>query len=89
MISDLPSALNTPNLRGRNEEMKEMKELGAPIEYCPISRSYFYNKDCKLILDFVGDGQNLKGGEKIFAFSHDSSMAGVDSITLGSQAIET
>ena len=53
-----------------------------------LGRSYFYNKACKLILDFVEDGRNLKGGEKIFDFSGHSSMAGVTSITFLSQPIE-
>jgi predicted DNA-binding transcriptional regulator YafY len=35
------------------KDMKEMRELGAPIKYSQENRSYFYTNDCKLILDFI------------------------------------
>lgn len=43
-------------------ELKEMRELGAPIEYCTVTKSYFYSKDCRLILDFVESGRLIRGG---------------------------
>ena len=49
-------------------ELKEMKELGAPIEYCTRSRSYCYITKCRLVLDFKDDGGGIKGGQKYFDF---------------------
>jgi hypothetical protein len=32
------------------ENIREMKELGAMIEYCPFRRSYFYTEEFKVII---------------------------------------
>lgn len=34
------------------QDLKELKELGAAIEYSFNSRSYYYGEECKIILDF-------------------------------------
>lgn len=48
------------------EELKEMKTLGAPIQYCHTRRSYFYEQDGKLVIDFTAEGRIVKGGLNIF-----------------------
>lgn len=35
------------------QHLKEMREIGAPISYSPIKRSYYYSHDCRFIIDFV------------------------------------
>ncbi len=44
-------------------ELKEMRELGAPIQYCSMTRTYYYSKNCRLILDFAEEGRMLQGGK--------------------------
>jgi len=44
-------------------ELKEMRQLGAPIQYCSVTKTYFYSKDCRLILDFVEEGRMIRGGK--------------------------
>jgi Mn-dependent DtxR family transcriptional regulator len=67
------------------QDLKEMRTLGAPIDYCPKRKSYFYEKEGKLVLDFATEGQALKGGQNIFEnFTH-SSMAGEIHFILAAQ----
>jgi hypothetical protein len=42
-------------------DLKELKELGAPIEYSSIRRSYFYTDKCELNLNFR---KNTVGGTR-------------------------
>jgi predicted DNA-binding transcriptional regulator YafY len=42
------------------QDLKEYKELGAPVEYCHFSQSYYYTKPCGVILDF--EGRKVYGG---------------------------
>jgi hypothetical protein len=42
------------------KELKEMKVLGAPIEYSPEKESYFYYKNCKMILNFIDESEETK-----------------------------
>ena len=70
-------------------ELKEMRELGAPIEYCSVTRSYYYLKNCRLILDFKAEGKVLKGGRKYFdSFTHSDNI-GVLGFTFGLQVFES
>ena len=48
------------------QDLKEMKELGAPIQFCPIRRTYYYEKKGQLTVDFVTEAHSLKGGENFF-----------------------
>lgn len=48
------------------QDLKEMRALGAPIDYCPKRKSYFYGKEGKLVLDFTNEGQAVKGGQNFF-----------------------
>jgi hypothetical protein len=67
------------------QDLKEMRALGAPIDYCQKRKSYFYEKEGKLVLDFAAEGQSLKGGQNIFEnFTH-SSMAGVPRFILAAR----
>jgi len=51
-------------------ELKEMKELGAPIEYCPTRKSYIYNSEVRLLFTFQQkDFNEIKGGQNIFDHS--------------------
>ena len=56
------------------QDLKEMKELGAPIEYCATRKSYIYNTEAKLIFTFQQNLSQIKGGQNIFS---NSSIAGV------------
>ena len=58
-------------------ELKEMKELGAPIDYCSSTRSYYYVKSCRLVLDFKEEG-GLKGGRNNFGKQLHSDTIGVE-----------
>ncbi len=51
------------------DELKEMKELGAPLEYCQTRKSYIYNAETKLIVVFQKDLKEVKGGQNIFIHS--------------------
>jgi hypothetical protein len=62
------------------QDLKEMKELGAPIEYCTKRKAYCYKKDCRLILDFK-ESTHLKGGNGCFSEFEDSSTTGVLNVT--------
>lgn len=70
-------------------ELKEMKELGAPIDYSPSTRSYYYVKNCRLVLDFRGEGQALKGGRNTLTNFHCSDNIGVTLSTFTSQVFES
>lgn len=60
------------------EDIKEMKELGAPIVYCTTRKSYIYNGEAKLIFTFKTGGlDGMKGGKNIFC---DSSISGVEAV---------
>lgn len=48
------------------QDLKEMKELGAPVNYCHISRSYLYTRDCGVILNFKSG--NIYGGMQVDEF---------------------
>ena len=48
------------------QDLKEMKELGAPVNYCQISRSYEYTRECGVILDF--GKSKIYGGNNITDF---------------------
>ena len=42
------------------QDLKELREMGAPIEYCKITRSYIYTKPCQPILSF--NEKSIQGG---------------------------
>lgn len=50
------------------EYLKEMKELGAPIEYCKFRRSYYYDHETELKMCFIQkelnkrEAENYRGG---------------------------
>lgn len=48
------------------DELKEMKELGAPIEYCPTRKSYIYSAEASLTFTFRSDFKQIKGGQNIY-----------------------
>jgi predicted DNA-binding transcriptional regulator YafY len=48
------------------KELKEMKVLGAPIEYSHERKSYFYSKNCKMVLDFIEASEARKENENVF-----------------------
>lgn len=43
------------------QDLKELKDLGAPVEYDPLRKSYYYSEKCKLILDFK-ENRSTTGG---------------------------
>ena len=49
------------------QELKELKELGAPVLYCHISQSYHYIRECRVILDF--ESSKVLGGMQVAEFS--------------------
>jgi hypothetical protein len=59
------------------QDLKEMKELGAQVEYCSIRESYYYINNCRLVINFINEGQRIKGGKNISNFFSHSSIAGV------------
>jgi len=50
------------------QDLKEMKELGAPIQYCPLRKSYIYESEGRLTIDFMSEGRSIKGGGSVFDF---------------------
>src|SRR5688572_25468499 len=44
------------------QDIKEMKQLGAPIAYCATRRSYYYERNCRLVFDFAQEGHEIIGG---------------------------
>ncbi len=63
------------------QDLKEMKELGAPIEFSPHRGSYIYENEGHIIVDFVKEGHRLKGGKNIFNLFYHSSITGVPHFT--------
>jgi hypothetical protein len=59
------------------QDIKELRELGAPIEFCPIRKSYIYTTECSLSLSFLEHSESLKGGKNNFEFFDQSSMTGL------------
>jgi hypothetical protein len=51
-------------------DLNEMRALGAPIQYCSTRKSYFYELEGKLVIDFSTGGKAVKGGQGIFDKSH-------------------
>lgn len=45
------------------QDLKEMKELGVPISFCSVRKSYFYEKEGGLIVDFIEQGKKINGGK--------------------------
>jgi hypothetical protein len=65
------------------QDVKELREMGAPIEYCPINQSYVYSKPCLLNIDLG----RLKGGTNIFN-GYCQSRYNLDSLLVTSHEIE-
>jgi hypothetical protein len=40
------------------DDIREMRELGATIEFCRHSNSYVYTGNCKLILKFISSNES-------------------------------
>lgn len=57
------------------DELKEMKELGAPIEYCPTRKSYVYSAEARLTFTFQSDFKQIKGGKNNFCHSSITGVA--------------
>lgn len=57
------------------EDLNDMKDLGAPIEYCSQRKSYIYQSETHFLIVFQKEGSLLKGGKNIL---HDSSITGVE-----------
>jgi hypothetical protein len=45
-------------------ELKEMRELGAPIQYCQTRKTYFYENEGELTISFK-TSSFIKGGTKL------------------------
>lgn len=58
------------------QDLKELRELGAPIEFCPINKSYLYTKKCTLSIDFL-EADSIRGGKNNLENFHQSSIAGL------------
>lgn len=71
------------------QDLKEMKELGAYVEYCPVRKSYYYRNDGRFVINFIMEGQTIKGGQNILDFYTDSSTTGVVGCTLEVQMVES
>ncbi len=68
------------------QDLKEMKELGAPIEYCNARKSYIYSTKAKLIFTFKQDFKEIKGGQNFFRHS---SITGVANSKFALQGFES
>ncbi|MDZ4810483.1 MAG: HTH domain-containing protein [Bacteroidota bacterium] len=55
------------------QDVKELRELGAPIAYCYTSQSYIYTRPYSLTFNM----EIIRGGKNIFNFFDRSSMAGL------------
>lgn len=62
------------------EDLKEIRQLGAPVEYCGVRKSYIYTTDTRLIFSFRNEFENIKGGKNNFG---DSSITGVPTFMFG------
>jgi predicted DNA-binding transcriptional regulator YafY len=45
------------------QDLKELRELGAPIEFCAVRNSYLYTRNCNLSLNFLTESDSLRGGK--------------------------
>ena len=45
------------------QDLKELKELGAPVDYCPVAHSYHYTRECQLLLNF--ESSKVLGGMQV------------------------
>lgn len=49
------------------DHLRELRKLGATIEYSSYRRSYYYTKDSRLFIGFLdGNGNKIKGGGDFF-----------------------
>lgn len=49
------------------ENLREMKEMGAPIVYCRHRETYYYSTECNLIIEFSNiNSQSIQGGMSFF-----------------------
>ncbi len=55
------------------QDVKELREMGAPIEFCQTNQSYIFTRPCSLSIDL----DKVKGGKNILSFFDRSSMAGL------------
>ena len=46
------------------ENLREMRDMGAGIEYCRYSRRYYYTNNCKLVMGFRYTGKSLSDDEQ-------------------------
>jgi predicted DNA-binding transcriptional regulator YafY len=42
------------------QDLKELKELGAPVDFCRLTQSYYYTRECHVSLNF--ESSNIVGG---------------------------
>ena len=42
------------------QDLKELKELGAPVDYCHASQCYYYTRECQVVLNF--ESNKVLGG---------------------------
>jgi len=47
------------------ENLREMRDMGAGIEYCRYSRRYYYTNNCKLVMGFIYNDISLSHDEQI------------------------
>lgn len=65
------------------EYLSELKSMGAPIMYCSERQSYYYQQDCKLILDFQPKEQEkIKGGINFLNYFGQSEYTGLVAINI-------
>jgi hypothetical protein len=65
------------------QELLELKELGAKVNYCRIRKSYYYEQDFVVRIETLNHQrqQQIKGGTmKIVPDSSDSSITGMSPI---------
>ena len=62
--------------------INEMRDMGAPIDFCSIKRSYYYQKEVTFVVGFLGkdneDPNRIKGGKNGTSpidFAFDESMS--------------
>lgn len=69
------------------QDLKEMRELGAPVSFCNSRRSYVYETDGRLLLSFSSEASQIKGGKNIFDCFEHSSIAGALSFNIAHAAL--
>jgi hypothetical protein len=70
------------------EHLRDLKELGAPIRFCCVRQSYFYDGDFGIIISQTCRAKSLVGGSRFVKIIEESDMNGLPETIFMMQSLE-